>query len=153
MHRSRTSATRLRRRGSMCIRHCVDARSAAVDAFRAGAATAGTPRLRLRDRPRRNSLAPPKSYQAARRAVRRSRSRIRPSRYSASSLPMSSSARTAPRLQKLVVSQGFFWEGETGDKASKRKSSFENFATAIGLNDKSGIGLGHHRRGRGRTDA
>ncbi len=43
-------------------------------------------------------------------------------------------------LQKLVVSQGFFWEGETGDKASKRKSSFENFATAIGLNDKDGTG-------------
>jgi hypothetical protein len=43
-------------------------------------------------------------------------------------------------LQKLVVAQGFFWESETGDKASKRKSSFENFATAIGLNDKSGSG-------------
>jgi hypothetical protein len=43
-------------------------------------------------------------------------------------------------LQKLVVTQGFFWEGETGDKASKRKSSFENFATAIGLNDKDGTG-------------
>lgn len=43
-------------------------------------------------------------------------------------------------LQKLVVSQGFFWEGETGDKASKRKSSFENFASAILLDDKSGSG-------------
>jgi hypothetical protein len=43
-------------------------------------------------------------------------------------------------LQRLVVSQGFFWEAETGDKANKRKSSFENFATAIGLNDKSGSG-------------
>ena len=43
-------------------------------------------------------------------------------------------------LQKLVVAQGFFWEGETGDKASKRKSSFENFATAIGLNEKDGTG-------------
>ncbi len=43
-------------------------------------------------------------------------------------------------LQKLVVAQGFFWESETGDKASKRKSSFENFATAIGLNDKDGTG-------------
>ncbi|MGZ3409360.1 MAG: hypothetical protein ACXWJW_16380 [Xanthobacteraceae bacterium] len=43
-------------------------------------------------------------------------------------------------LQKMVVAQGFFWEAETGDKASKRKSSFENFATAVGLNDKSGSG-------------
>jgi hypothetical protein len=43
-------------------------------------------------------------------------------------------------LQKLVVTQGFFWESETGDKASKRKSGFENFATAIGLNDKDGTG-------------
>jgi hypothetical protein len=43
-------------------------------------------------------------------------------------------------LQKLVVTQGFFWEAETGDKASKRKSSFENFATAVGLNDKAGSG-------------
>ena len=43
-------------------------------------------------------------------------------------------------LQKLVVAQGFFWEGETGDKTSKRKSSFENFATAIGLNEKEGTG-------------
>jgi hypothetical protein len=43
-------------------------------------------------------------------------------------------------LQKLVVSQGFFWEGETGDKASTGKSSFENFATAIGLNDPNGTG-------------
>jgi hypothetical protein len=43
-------------------------------------------------------------------------------------------------LQKLVVTQGFFWEGETGDKASRRKSGFENFATAIGLNDKDGTG-------------
>jgi hypothetical protein len=43
-------------------------------------------------------------------------------------------------LQKLVVTQGFFWEGETGDKINKRKSSFDNFATAIGLNDKDGAG-------------
>ncbi len=43
-------------------------------------------------------------------------------------------------LQKLVVAQGFFWESETGDKASKRKTSFENFATAIGLNEKDGTG-------------
>ena len=43
-------------------------------------------------------------------------------------------------LQKLVVTQGFFWDSETGDKASKRKSSFDNFATAVGLNDKEGTG-------------
>ncbi len=55
-------------------------------------------------------------------------------------------------LQKLVVSQGFFWEGETGDKALKRKSSFENFATAIGLNDPAWHRLGNHRRSSGRPD-
>lgn len=43
-------------------------------------------------------------------------------------------------LEKMVVAKDFFWEAETGDKASKRKSSFENFATAVGLNDKSGAG-------------
>jgi hypothetical protein len=43
-------------------------------------------------------------------------------------------------LQKLVVTQGFFWEGDTGDKINKKKSSFDNFASAIGLNDKDGVG-------------
>ncbi len=43
-------------------------------------------------------------------------------------------------LQKLVVTQGFFWESDTGDKINPKKSSFDNFATAIGLNDKEGTG-------------
>jgi hypothetical protein len=43
-------------------------------------------------------------------------------------------------LGKLVVSQGYFWETEDGDKADKKKSSFENFATSIGLNAKDGSG-------------
>ena len=43
-------------------------------------------------------------------------------------------------LQKLVVSQGFFWKSESGEKANKHKSSFENFATAIELDDEGGSG-------------
>jgi hypothetical protein len=43
-------------------------------------------------------------------------------------------------LGKLVVSQGYFWETEDGDKADKKKSSFENFAASIDLNAKDGSG-------------
>ena len=43
-------------------------------------------------------------------------------------------------LGKLVVSQGYFWETEDGDKADKKKSSFDNFAASIGLNAKDGSG-------------
>ena len=43
-------------------------------------------------------------------------------------------------LARLVVGNGFFWEGETGDKVNKRKSSLDNLAAAIGLNDKEGSG-------------
>jgi hypothetical protein len=43
-------------------------------------------------------------------------------------------------LGKLVVSQGYFWETDDGDKADKKKSSFENFAASIGLNAKDGSG-------------
>ena len=43
-------------------------------------------------------------------------------------------------LQRMVVTQGFFWESESGDKINKKRSSFENFATAVGLDDKDGAG-------------
>src|SRR5262245_32359077 len=43
-------------------------------------------------------------------------------------------------LSKLVVTNGFFWEGETGDRINKRRSSMDNLAAAIGLNDKEGTG-------------
>jgi hypothetical protein len=43
-------------------------------------------------------------------------------------------------LARLVVASGFFWEGETGDKINKKKSSMDNLAAAIGLNDKDGSG-------------
>lgn len=43
-------------------------------------------------------------------------------------------------LQKLVVTQGFFWEGESGDKINKKRSSFENFAAAVALDDQDGAG-------------
>lgn len=45
-----------------------------------------------------------------------------------------------PALQKLVVTQGFFWEGESGDKINKKRSSFENFAAAVALDDPDGAG-------------
>jgi len=43
-------------------------------------------------------------------------------------------------LGQIVVAQGFFWEGESGDQADKKKSSIENLAAAIALDDKQGIG-------------
>jgi hypothetical protein len=43
-------------------------------------------------------------------------------------------------LSKLVVEQGFFWEREGGDAASKRKSGIGNLATALSLNNKDGAG-------------
>jgi hypothetical protein len=43
-------------------------------------------------------------------------------------------------LAKLVVAQGFFWIGEKGDRADKRKSGVENLAAALGLNNKDGAG-------------
>jgi hypothetical protein len=45
-----------------------------------------------------------------------------------------------PALQRLVVTQGFFWESESGDKINKRRSSFDNFAAAVALDDKDGAG-------------
>ncbi len=43
-------------------------------------------------------------------------------------------------LKSLVADKGFFWETEDGDKADAKKSSFDNFATAIGLNSKDNAG-------------
>lgn len=43
-------------------------------------------------------------------------------------------------LAKLVVSQGFFWEGEKGDQADKKKSGIDNLATAIVLGGKQPVG-------------
>jgi hypothetical protein len=43
-------------------------------------------------------------------------------------------------LSRMVVSQGFFWETDDGDKTDKKKSSFDNFAAAVGLNAKDGSG-------------
>lgn len=45
-----------------------------------------------------------------------------------------------PGLAKLVVAQGFFWDGEKGDQADKKKSGIDNLATAIGLGGKQPIG-------------
>ena len=43
-------------------------------------------------------------------------------------------------LAKLVVSQGFFWEGEKGDQADKKKSGLDNLSTAIVLGGKQPFG-------------
>jgi hypothetical protein len=43
-------------------------------------------------------------------------------------------------LSQIVVSQGFFWEGESGDQADAKKSSIDNLAAAIALDDKGGVG-------------
>jgi hypothetical protein len=43
-------------------------------------------------------------------------------------------------LAGLVVSQGFFWMGEKGDKADKKKSGIDNLAKAIGLDGKDAPG-------------
>lgn len=43
-------------------------------------------------------------------------------------------------LTRLVVSQGFFWEGENGDQADKKKSAIDNLSAAIGLAGKQPIG-------------
>lgn len=43
-------------------------------------------------------------------------------------------------LAKLVIAQGFFWEGENGDKSDKKKSGADNLATALGLGNKDSDG-------------
>jgi hypothetical protein len=43
-------------------------------------------------------------------------------------------------LKNMVVGEGFFWETEDGDKTDKKKSSFDNFVSAVGLNAKDGSG-------------
>jgi len=39
-------------------------------------------------------------------------------------------------LAKLVVAQGFFWDGEKGDQADKKKAGVDNLSTALGLAGK-----------------
>jgi hypothetical protein len=43
-------------------------------------------------------------------------------------------------LGSRVVAKGFFWMGEKGDKANKRKSGLDNLAAAIGLDTRDGEG-------------
>jgi hypothetical protein len=43
-------------------------------------------------------------------------------------------------LQKFVVIKNFFWEGEGGNKLNPKASSFDNFASAISLDDKDDSG-------------
>src|SRR5271166_3317428 len=43
-------------------------------------------------------------------------------------------------LAGKVVANGFFWMGERGDKANKRKSGIDNLAAAIGLDGRNAEG-------------
>jgi hypothetical protein len=43
-------------------------------------------------------------------------------------------------LAKIVVPHGFFWEGESGDKADGKKAGIDNLAAAIGLDGQEGFG-------------
>ncbi|MGD9923977.1 MAG: hypothetical protein AB7V13_21435 [Pseudorhodoplanes sp.] len=43
-------------------------------------------------------------------------------------------------LARLVVAQGFFWDGEKGDQADKKKSGIDNLSAAIGLAGKEPVG-------------
>ena len=43
-------------------------------------------------------------------------------------------------LAKMVVAQGFFWDGEKGNQADAKKSGVDNLAQAIGLSGKQPIG-------------
>jgi hypothetical protein len=43
-------------------------------------------------------------------------------------------------LAKFVVVQGFFWIGEKGDRADKRKTGIDNLAAALGLKNKDAAG-------------
>jgi hypothetical protein len=43
-------------------------------------------------------------------------------------------------LARLVVSKGFFWERETGDRADKKKPGVDNLSVALGLTNKDGAG-------------
>ncbi len=43
-------------------------------------------------------------------------------------------------LAKLVVTQGFFWDGEQGEQADKKKSGPDNLSAAIGLAGKQPVG-------------
>ena len=43
-------------------------------------------------------------------------------------------------LARLIVAQGFFWDGEQGDKADKRRPGIDNLAKALNLTAKDGSG-------------
>jgi hypothetical protein len=43
-------------------------------------------------------------------------------------------------LAKMVVAQGFFWDGEKGDQADKKKSGLDNLSTAVSLAGKEPVG-------------
>jgi hypothetical protein len=89
--------------------------------------------------PQQLQLAPPKPYEPV--AVKPAEPFRDPS-FDAFRKQLAEVAQRKDRaaLQKLVVTQGFFWESESGDKINKKRSSFENFAAAVGLEDKNGTG-------------
>ena len=97
-------------------------------------------RRRSADRPRRRNSRPPPSSPTRRwRSARPRWSTTRASRRSASSSARSPRRRTARRWPDLVA-QNFFWMGEKGDKADKKKPGIENLAKAIQLDGKEAPG-------------
>jgi hypothetical protein len=51
-----------------------------------------------------------------------------------------SSHKDRAALASKIVANGFFWMGEKGDKANKRKSGIDNLAAAISLDGRDGEG-------------
>jgi hypothetical protein len=45
-----------------------------------------------------------------------------------------------PGLARMVVAQGFFWDGEKGDQADQKKSGIDNLSAAVALGGKQPVG-------------
>jgi hypothetical protein len=88
--------------------------------------------------PQQPAAAPVKPYKAVAISAP-APSPIRASRRSASSSARSPRRRIARRSAGLVV-PNFFWMGEKGDKADKKKPGIENLAKAIQLDGKEAPG-------------
>jgi hypothetical protein len=63
-----------------------------------------------------------------------------PKRSSFPSMIVDAPTAAARDLARKIVANGFFWLGEKGDKASKRKTGIDNLAAAIGLDGRNGEG-------------
>ncbi len=78
----------------------------------------------------------PSGCHHAAEAARRSELRRLPQADSA----RSPSARIAPALAKMIVAKDFFWLGEKGDRADKKRPGIDNLTRAMDLAAKDGSG-------------